>query len=266
MNCHDLVQRRIGALVALTFISAVMLAASCSDDEDAMRTSAPEAGAKPVDATSPAVPDDGGIHRESQALHALITLNEGEVEHSTLAQTKASNESVKEFASHMITDHGAATERLATLAQQKGIAPEANRVSDTLKSVADATKARLEGLSGAAFDKGYMDAQITSHVQARALIDGTLTPAMVDPDMKRALADLRATIEGHLLDAERIRRGLDASTTRPDSGATSPGVTTSPDAGRRDSGLELPDPGGRDSGLELPDPGGLLRDAGFGFE
>ena len=254
MNCHNPFKRRIGALVALTFVSVVMLAASCSDEEDAMRTSSPEAGAKPVDATPAAVPEDGGIHRESQALHALITLNEGEVEHSTLAQTKASNEAVKQFASHMITDHGAATERLATLAQQKGITPEANRVSDTLKGEADTIKARLEGLSGAAFDKGYMDAQITSHVKGRALIDEALTPAMVDPDMKRALADLRATIEGHLLEAERIRRSLDASTTRPDSGTTSPGVTAPPDAGRRDSGLEL------------PDPGGLLGDGGFEFE
>jgi putative membrane protein len=266
MNCHNRFERRIGALFALSLVSAVMLAASCGGEDDKMRTSAPEKEVKPVDSRPARNADDGNIRRESQALHVLITVNDAEVAHGTLAQSKASAQSVKDYASQMVTEHGAATERLASLAQQKGITPEANPVSDALKRDADTIKARLEGLSGAAFDKDYIDGQILMHVKARAIIDDQLTPAMVDPELKSTLSQLRTSIEGHLLEAQKLHgtlggdAGMGGDSGTSTSGGPGPGW---PDGGLgrdasltpRDSGL-----GSRDGGLELPDPNDLVRD------
>ena len=273
MNCHDLFERRIGALIALSFVSAVMFAASCGDDDDAMRPKTPDAGVvKPVGATHDAVPDDGGIHRQSQALHVLITASTTEVDHGTLAQAKASSDAVKDFAATMIQDYGAAKDRLASLAQQKAITPEANPISDGLKSEADTFASRLEALSGAAFDETFMYSRLVAHVKMKSIIDELLTPTMVDPELKQALADLRATIEAHHLRAQQIRAalGADASAAHPDAG-TMGGL----DAGMlgRDGGLALPDPGDPNmpDGPDLPDDPGLgglggMGDGGFGFD
>lgn len=265
MNCHHLFERRIGALIALSFVSAVMLAASCGDDDDddAMRPSTAEAGTKPVAAVHDAMRDDGGVHRESQALHVLITANTAAVDHATLAQAKASSDAVKEFAAKMIADHGAANERLATLAQQKKITPEANAVSDSLKSEADTFKSKLDPLSGATFDETYIYSELVAHVKVKSIIDEMLTPAVVDPELKRALADLRSVIEADHLRAQQIRAalGADASTARPDASTMPPGVPGQPDGGMfgRDSGLALPDP------LEpgVPDPSGMPNEQGL---
>lgn len=240
MNRHPFLDYRRGIPIALSFVTAITLAASSCDDDDVLRAHGADAGAGPSDASQGPVPDDGGTHRESQVLHVLITANAGEVEQGELARSRASSERVKEFAAMMITDHGAATERLASLAQQKEITPEANPVSDALKTEADTFMKKLEALSDEAFDKAYMDAQIVMHVKVKAIIDEVLRPAVTDPDLKDALANLRTTLEGHLLRAQQIRGMLDrdASTVRPDA-STTRGSAGGLDGGapRRDSGI-----------------------------
>ncbi len=283
MNYRRLLKRRIGALIALSSVSAIMLAASCGeDDNDKARPSAPEAGARPAEARRVAKPDDGGLHRESQAVHVLITVNTGEVEQGSVAQKKASSDSVKDYAAMMIAEHRAANDRLAALAEQKKITPEANPTSDVLKSEVDTVKGRLDPLTGPLFDKSYIEAQIVMHMKVRAIIDEVLTPTMVDPDLKGALADFRRSVEAHLLKAEGIRRdlGLDASVTvQSDASSIVTGNVPQLDAGNvpgLDSGLNVPglDSGlnvpGFDSGLNVPGfdsgLGGLLRDGGAGFD
>jgi len=265
MNCHNVFERRIGALIVLSLVSTVMLAASCGGDEEGkVRMSAPDEEIDRIDAKPRRLPDN--VLRESQALHVLITVNNAEVEHGVLAQSKAAADSVKDFATQMVTDHGASTERLSALAQQKGITPEANPVSDDLQNDARTAKARLEGLSGEAFDKAYIDGQLAMHAKARSIIDDRVTPTMVDPDLKRSVAELRSAIEGHLLKAEQLWSSLDSdASTGTDGGSSSSGGGGSgwPDGGiRLDGGPGLRDAGGgqRDSGLALPDLDDLLRD------
>jgi len=277
MNCHRLLERRIGALIALSFVTGTMLAASCADDDDeTMHPRATEADTKPAHpAAEHPTPDDGGIHRTSQALHVLITVNDKEVEQSSLAQQKASNDRVKEFAAMIVTEHRAANDRLAGLAQQKAITPEANPTSDSFSSEAESVEKRLEPLSGSAFDKTYMEAQIVAHVKVRALIDEVLKPALADPDLEREVADLRTGIDRHLLEAEEIRKALGFDASVQSDASTS--VTSSGDGGRIDAGrLPVLDAGGLLlPGQNLPDRAdepdlgglnGLLRDGGMPFD
>ena len=264
MNCHNVFERRIGALIVLSLVSTVMLAASCGGNDDSkVRVSAPDEEVDRIDAKPRRVPTD--VLRDSQALHVLQTVNDAEVEHGTLAQSKASAAGVKEYATQMVTEHGAAAERLSTLAQQRGITPEANPVSETLANVAKTIKARLEGLEGEAFDEAFLDGQLALHVKARKVIDEELTPAMLDPELKSTAAKLRSTIEGHLLQAEKLRTSLDSDAgAGGDAGSSSSGGVGS---GLLDGGIQLDggfgglgDGGRRDSGLQLPDPDDLLRD------
>ena len=83
MNCHNLFRRRIGALIALSCVSAVMLAVSCGGDDDKMRTASADKDVKPVDSKPTRPIDDGNVRRESQALHVLITVSDAEIAQGT---------------------------------------------------------------------------------------------------------------------------------------------------------------------------------------
>jgi putative membrane protein len=94
-----------------------------------------------------------------------------EVDVGTLAQQKSDNQSVKDFGAMMVRDHSAANEKLKSIAASKNIS------LPTSASVAQmASKAKLEILSGKAFDKSYIKGMIKDHEEpaAKAYASATL--------------------------------------------------------------------------------------------
>jgi putative membrane protein len=81
-----------------------------------------------------------------------------EVALGTLAQQKASTPNVKDFGAMMVTDHSAANERLKSIAQAKNI-----QLPTEPGAKQKATQAKLEALSGDAFDKAYVRYMIKDH-------------------------------------------------------------------------------------------------------
>jgi putative membrane protein len=82
----------------------------------------------------------------------------GEVALGTLAQQKGASEGVKDLGTMLATDHGAHKATLATLAGQTGVA-----TTDDLKTEAKTEETKLNGLSGAAFDKEFVRATVEDH-------------------------------------------------------------------------------------------------------
>src|SRR5438876_8321902 len=101
-----------------------------------------------------------------------------EVELGKLAAEKASRDEVKKFAQRMADDHSKANDELKTLAQGKGI---------TLPSAVDAkdkaTQDRFAKLSGAAFDRAYMQHMLADHRKDVAAFKTESTSGK-DPDVK----------------------------------------------------------------------------------
>lgn len=81
-----------------------------------------------------------------------------EVELGKLASTKGTNPDVKKFAQQMITDHSKANNELKELAAKKNFSVP-TELSAKHKSLMD----KLNGLSGADFDKAYVDAMVDDH-------------------------------------------------------------------------------------------------------
>ena len=81
-----------------------------------------------------------------------------EVQMGKLAQQKAGSEQVKQFGSRMVEDHSKANDELKQVASNKGL---------TLPTDLDAKHkskvAKLEKLSGAQFDRAYMDEMVDDH-------------------------------------------------------------------------------------------------------
>ena len=81
-----------------------------------------------------------------------------EVKLGQLAQERASNQAVKDFGSHMVADHTKAGDELKSVAMQQGMT-----VATSISGKDQALYDRLSKLSGAEFDKAYMDAMVDDH-------------------------------------------------------------------------------------------------------
>jgi len=84
-----------------------------------------------------------------------------EVEISKTAQTSATNAAVKTCAERMIKDHTAWNEELKTIAAGIPV-PVPDRVDDQCRKDLD----KISKLSGAEFDKAFMDFQVKAHEEA----------------------------------------------------------------------------------------------------
>jgi putative membrane protein len=115
-----------------------------------------------------------------------------EVDAGNLAQQKSSNQQVKDFGAMMVKDHSAANQKLQSIAASKNISlPSSASVGQM------ATKAKLDMLSGATFDKSYIKSQISAHQQTIALFKKEIAAGQ-DADAKTFATDTLPTVQAHL--------------------------------------------------------------------
>ena len=81
-----------------------------------------------------------------------------EVALGNLAEQKGSSAGVKDLGKMLVTDHGAHKQVVAALAQKANV-PVTNDLNDEAK----AEQKKLDGLSGAAFDKEFVRATVEDH-------------------------------------------------------------------------------------------------------
>lgn len=86
-----------------------------------------------------------------------------EIELGKLAATKAQSAEVKQFAQKMVTDHTKAADELKAMAGEKNFSMPI-RLDAKHQAVLD----KLNGLSGAEFDKAYVEAMVADHEETVA--------------------------------------------------------------------------------------------------
>ena len=119
-----------------------------------------------------------------------------EVELGTLAEQRASNDKVKQFGRQMVTDHTKAEDELKGLASSKGM-----NVPSSMDTKSETAKTRLSRLSGAAFDRAYMEDMVSDHEHdvtafRKEAEHGT------DPDIKAFASKTLPILEEHLRKAQ----------------------------------------------------------------
>jgi putative membrane protein len=124
-----------------------------------------------------------------------------EVAAGKLAQDKGSTQDVKDFGAMMVKDHTQNDTDLMTLAQTKGVT-----VSDTLDSKHQAMVDKMNGMSGPAFDKAYIDSQVSGHKQMLMLMKSE--EKSKDADMKDFATKTADTVQMHLSKAEDIQKTM----------------------------------------------------------
>jgi putative membrane protein len=95
---------------------------------------------------------------------------------SEFAESKASNPDVKAFAQKMVTEHKQMGASMKPFAESWGLTPPAGLDDDPQKDYD-----KLNGLSGADFDKEYMSIMVSDHAKA---LDAFTKEAKDTKDMK----------------------------------------------------------------------------------
>jgi putative membrane protein len=145
---------------------------------------------------------------DAQIASIVVTANTVDIDAGKLAESKSSNPDVKAFAQRMITDHTGVNKSAVDLVTKLKVTPEDNPTSQSLKSGGDQNLANLKGLSGAAFDKAYIDHEVAYHQQVLDAVDKTLIPSAKNEELKALLVKVRPAFVAHLDHAKMIQGQL----------------------------------------------------------
>ena len=194
-------RRVVGALAAIATTVAV---AGCKKTENPPADTAVPAVAPAPDTTKPAAAAAPAIN-DAQIASIVVTANAVDSAAGKLAEKKGATKAVKDFGKTMVTDHGGVNKQAVALVTKLNVTPEDNDTSKQLKSGGDANLAKLEALTGKAFDKEYIDHEVAYHQAVLDAIDKTLIPNAQNADLKALLVKVRPAIQAHLDMAKKIQ-------------------------------------------------------------
>jgi putative membrane protein len=132
--------------------------------------------------------------------------NMAEVELGKLAQQKAMSDDVKKFGQMMVEDHTKALDDLKSAAASKNVT-----WPTTLDAEHKKLSDKLSKLSGAAFDREYMQAMVDGHKKVAADLRQE-SQSGSDSELKAWAGKTLPTVEAHLKQAETINKSVHSGT------------------------------------------------------
>lgn len=140
--------------------------------------------------------------QDKQFLTMAAQSDFNEIQLSKLAETKATNSQVKAFAHKMVADHTTLEAKMKPFATAWGLTPPSALDADH-QAIYD----KLNTLSGADFDKEYMDAMVTDHHKA---LDAFTQEAdtTTDTKFKAAVTNGKSVVAGHTSMADDLKAKL----------------------------------------------------------
>ncbi len=174
-------------------LSALVVGLALAFGASAQTTGASTAGNTKMTTSAPAKSSNA----DSSFVKKAAMGGMAEVELGNLAQQKASNDAVKQFGSRMVQDHGKANDELKQIASSKGIDLPTALDSSHKKDVD-----RLGKLSGAQFDRAYMDHMVSDHKKDVSEFKKEASSGK-DADVKAFASKTLPTLEEHLKMAQQ---------------------------------------------------------------
>ncbi len=143
--------------------------------------------------------------RQQKFINKVAQGNLAEIELGRLSEQKAESNEVKQFGRIMVTDHTRLNQELQDLAHQKG-ATFPSDIGKENKRI----KTNLENLSGADFDKAYIQQMVADHNKDIALYRRQSQQGD-DEDLKNWAAKNLPILQEHLRLARSIQDNLTGS-------------------------------------------------------
>lgn len=135
-----------------------------------------------------------------------VTANQIDINYAKLAKEKSKNADILKFASTMITDHQSVIDQAVALVKKLGVTPKDNDVSKKLNAGAETTLKMLRTKSGSAFDRAYIDNEVTYHKAVIETVQNTLIPQSQNAELKGLLTKVLPILKTHLEHAEMVQK------------------------------------------------------------
>ncbi len=141
---------------------------------------------------------------DMQIAHIAYTAGQIDIRYAEIALAKTENNEVRAFAEIMQRDHKAVNDAALALLNKLGATPEDNPTSQSLLAQADAKAAKLNALSGDAFDRAYAENELAYHQFVNKTIENTFIPAADNAEFKELLGVALKTFQAHEAHAEKM--------------------------------------------------------------
>jgi putative membrane protein len=151
----------------------------------------------------------GAQPSDPQIAAIVVAANQVDIDAGKLAESKAQSQEVKDFAKRMVTDHTGVNKSATELVHKLHVTPESNPTSESLKKQGEENLAKLRKLTGKAFDKAYIDHEVTYHESVLDALDHTLIPSAQNAELKELLVKVRPAFVDHLQHAKQIQGSLE---------------------------------------------------------
>ena len=201
---------RTRSLLYLSVSALLAFAPSCKKKEEAAPAATPPAAPAPNPAPAePATPAPAAATLTDPQIAAIVVAaNQVDIDAGQLAIKKSKNAEVKKFAERMITDHSAVNKAAVELVTKLKVTPEDSDASRGLATGGNETRARLEKLDGAEFDKAYVDNEVAYHEAVITVLNTQLIPSASNQELKDALVGAKPAFDAHLQHAKQIQAAL----------------------------------------------------------
>jgi putative membrane protein len=134
--------------------------------------------------------------------------NTWDIETSQVALKKSRNKDVRQFAQMMVRDHKAARQLGRDLARKLHVTPTPPGKDFALAVDHEATMKTLRNTHGRAFDKAYIDHEVTYHQAVIDAVTSQLLPATKNAELKALEEKVAPNFVAHLAAAKDVQRKL----------------------------------------------------------
>ena len=145
---------------------------------------------------------------DAQIAAIVVTANQVDIDAGALAAKVSTNAEVRKFANQMVTDHTGVNKAAVELVTRLMVTPQDNATSQSLKEGGRKNIEKLKALSGAAFDKAYVDNEVAYHAAVLAAVDSVLIPGARNAELKALLVKVRPAFVAHLEHAKHIQAAV----------------------------------------------------------
>ena len=149
-----------------------------------------------------------GAPTDPQIAHIAYTAGSLDVAAAKQALARSHNKAVRSFAQQMVRDHQAVNAKALALVKKLHVTPQDNATSQGLTKAAAAERAKLAKLSGAAFDREYVDNEVAYHKTVNGALESTLIPSARNGELKSLLETGLTLFREHQAHAEQVAKAL----------------------------------------------------------
>ena len=153
-------------------------------------------------------PGQAAAPTDPQIAHIAYTAGNIDIDAAKQALKISKNKTVRDFAQQMVRDHQAVNAKALALVKKLHVTPEANATSTSLTKAADAERAKLSKMRGAAFDREYVNNEVAFHKTVNGALQSTLIPSAHNAELKSLLETGLTLFKEHQMHAEQVAAKL----------------------------------------------------------